>query len=128
MERESKFYIQTSIEVPSEFQETWQKILDILAEIMNVPAALIMKVHPRQIEVFVKSSNKKNVYKEGEMAHLGTGFYCETVMATRNELLVPNALKDPEWDHNPDIELGMISYLGLPYEVNYENAEKNLSC
>ncbi len=55
MEMESKFYIQTSIEVPSEFQETWQKILDILAEIMNVPAALIMKVHPRQIEVFVKS-------------------------------------------------------------------------
>ena len=36
--------------------------------------------------------------------------------------------KDPEWDHNPGIELGMISYLGLPYEVNYENAEKNLSC
>lgn len=128
MERESKFYIQTSIEVPSEFQETQQKILDILAEIMNVPAALIMKVHPRQIEVFVKSSNKKNVYKEGEMAHLGAGLYCETVMATRNELLVPNALKDPEWDHNPDIELGMISYLGLLYEVNYENAEKNLSC
>jgi len=49
-------------------------------------------------------------------------------MATRNELLVPNALKDPEWDHNPDIEFGMISYLGLPYEVNYESAEKNLSC
>lgn len=128
MERESKFYIQTSIEVPSEFQETQQKILDILAEIMNVPAALIMKVHPRQIEVFVKSSNKKNVYKEGEMAHLDAGLYCETVMATRNELLVPNALKEPEWDHNPDIELGMISYLGLLYEVNYENAEKNLSC
>ncbi|MEI7868728.1 MAG: hypothetical protein WCI11_12620 [Candidatus Methylumidiphilus sp.] len=24
------------------------------------------------------------------------------------------ALKDPDWDHNPDIKLGMISYCGLP--------------
>ena len=35
-------------------------------------------------------------------------------MSTRRELLVPNALKDPLWDKNPDIALGMISYCGLP--------------
>ncbi|POB68632.1 diguanylate cyclase, partial [Vibrio vulnificus] len=29
-------------------------------------------------------------------------------------LNVPNALNDPEWDHNPDIKLGMICYCGLP--------------
>ncbi|WP_337079211.1 HAMP domain-containing sensor histidine kinase [Aeromonas dhakensis] len=27
---------------------------------------------------------------------------------------MPNALKDPEWQHNPDIKVGMISYCGLP--------------
>jgi PAS domain S-box-containing protein len=35
-------------------------------------------------------------------------------MNTRKNLLVPNALKDPDWDHNPDLKLGMISYCGLP--------------
>lgn len=32
----------------------------------------------------------------------------------RRKLHVPNALEDPEWENNPDVELGMISYLGLP--------------
>ncbi|WP_440951975.1 PAS domain S-box protein [Methanococcoides sp. FTZ1] len=30
--------------------------------------------------------------------------------------MVADALKDAEWDHNPDIELGMIYYLGYPIE------------
>jgi formate hydrogenlyase transcriptional activator len=35
-------------------------------------------------------------------------------MKTRQLLLVPDALVDEEWKSNPDIKLGMISYLGLP--------------
>jgi PAS domain S-box-containing protein len=35
-------------------------------------------------------------------------------MKTRQPLLVPDALRDEEWSSNPDIKLGMISYLGLP--------------
>jgi len=88
----------------------------VLSELLAVPAALVMQVHPRAIEVYSKSSNRSNPYTEGETARLNTGLYCETVMATRSELLVPNALEDPTWDHNPDIELGMIAYLGLPLE------------
>ncbi len=42
------------------------------------------------------------------------GLYCETVMDNRATLLVPDATKDPAWDHNPDIARGMISYLGMP--------------
>jgi PAS domain S-box-containing protein len=36
------------------------------------------------------------------------------VMKTRKPLLVPDALADEEWKSNPDIKLGMISYLGFP--------------
>jgi hypothetical protein len=92
----------------------WQGLLDVLAEVVDVPAALIMRVHEHEIEVFARSSNPDNVYHAGERADLDTGLYCETVMASQAELLVPDALADPDWDHNPDIELGMISYLGLP--------------
>jgi PAS domain S-box-containing protein len=35
-------------------------------------------------------------------------------MKTRQPLLVPDALHDAEWKQNPDIKLGMISYLGFP--------------
>ena len=42
------------------------------------------------------------------------GLYCEEVIKRRNELLVPNALEDENWNKNPDIKSGMISYLGFP--------------
>jgi PAS domain S-box-containing protein len=35
-------------------------------------------------------------------------------MSTRKPLLVPDALQDEEWKSNPDIKLGMVSYLGFP--------------
>jgi GAF domain-containing protein len=35
-------------------------------------------------------------------------------METRQLLLVPDALQDDGWNTNPDVKLGMISYLGLP--------------
>ena len=73
-----------------------------------------MRVHDKDIEVFVRSSNKENVYQRGESVPLDSGLYCERVMDTRKELLVKNALRDSEWKHNPDIRLGMISYYGLP--------------
>jgi GAF domain-containing protein len=114
MTKESKYDILTSIEIPDSTGENWTKILDLIAKIMNVPVALIMRVRESEIEVFAKSLNPENIYEEGETAELNTGLYCETVMDTRKELLVPNALKDPKWSKNPDIELGMISYLGMP--------------
>ncbi len=102
------------IEVPQKVVDSWQETINLLAEIADIPAALIMRVHAREIEVFTSSQSAGNVYHRGEKMPLGMGLYCETVMSTQSELLVPNALSDPAWDHNPDIEQGMISYLGLP--------------
>ncbi|MFC1672707.1 ATP-binding protein [Pseudomonadota bacterium] len=109
-----KYQTLDHIELPSELSASWQQSVDLLAEALEVPAALVMRVHAKDIEVFVRSQNPENVYKPGEKANLDTGLYCETVMDTRQELQVPNALTDPAWGHNPDIELGMISYCGLP--------------
>ena len=101
-------------EIPDETLAKWQRIVDLMARIVGVAAGLIMKIDPPQIEVFVASATEGNPYEKGERADLGTGLYCETVMAQRSPLLVPDALKDPNWDHNPDIELGMVFYLGFP--------------
>jgi len=101
-------------EVPPNIQSKWQRIVDLLATIIRVPAALVMKVAPPNITVFVRSDSAGNPYHPGEEAQLDTGLYCETVMTTRDKLLVPDALADSAWCTNPDVKLNMISYLGFP--------------
>lgn len=100
--------------VSQDVVENWQRTVDLIAELADIPAALIMRVHEHQIEVFARSSNQDNPYHPQEMADLGTGLYCETVIDRQAPLLVPNAHEDPEWDQNPDIALDMISYFGMP--------------
>jgi PAS domain S-box-containing protein len=116
-----KYPILDEIDVSEQVIANWQITVDLLAEIAGVPAALIMRVHAHDIEVFVASHSPGNVYHPGEKASLDTGLYCETVMSTRCELLVSNASKDPDWAHNPDIKLDMISYCGLP--LTWPNGE-----
>lgn len=100
------------IDIPQETAHKWQEITDLLAEILHVPAALIMKVEPSEIVVHTSSESKGNPYERGERVALNSRLYCETVMKTRRPLLVPDALADEEWKSNPDIKLGMVSYLG----------------
>jgi len=102
------------MQVPPEIVGKWQEIVDLLAEIMHVPSALVMKVEPPNITVFLSSESKGNPYERDDVSSLNTGLYCETVMKTRQPLLVPDALLEEEWESNPDIKLGMISYLGFP--------------
>jgi PAS domain S-box-containing protein len=67
------------------------------------------------IEVFVSSRTIGNPYKPGEAMRIAdSGLYCEEVIRTNAMLVIPNALADEDWKDNPDIELGMISYLGVP--------------
>lgn len=101
-------------EVPDDFLLKWQNTANVMADIFEVPAGLIMRVLPEQIEVLVSSHTAGNPYEADEKAKLNTGLYCETVMATRAMLHVPDALVDPHWMNNPDVALNMISYLGVP--------------
>ena len=102
------------LHVPSDIVRKWQEMVDLLAEIIQVPSALIMKVEAPNIKVLVASESKGNPWEADEVAPLTGGTYCETVMETRQLLLVPDALLDDGWKANPDVKLGMISYLGLP--------------
>ena len=100
-----------SIEVPSEIIPKWQEFVNLLAEIMHVPSASIMRADPPHIKVFVSSTSEGNPCEPGA---LDTGPYCETVMKTGQPLLVPDARENEAWKANPHVKLGMISYLGVP--------------
>lgn len=107
-------------EIPQSFIIKWQDIVDLLAKIIGIPAALIMKVENEFMEVFISSNSDNNPYQVGQK-ECWNGLYCETVIKSQNKLKVANALKDEKWDKNPDIKLGMVSYFGFP--LNFPNGE-----
>ncbi|MGP3779190.1 HD domain-containing phosphohydrolase [Halanaerobium saccharolyticum] len=100
--------------ISEKFLNKWQNILNLITDLVNISAALIMKINSESIEVFLKSENKSNPYEIGEEVELGEGLYCETVLGENKELYIENALKNKIWENNPDVELEMISYYGLP--------------
>mgnify|MGYP006285765835 CR=1 FL=1 len=99
----------------------WQNILNITKDIIDIDAALIMKITPDTLEVFVKSENKENPYNVGDSESLGKGLYCETVIGKNEKLFIKNALNSEIWENNPDIDLNMISYYGMP--INWPDGE-----
>ena len=107
-------------EIPQSFISKWQDIVNLLAKIIGIPAALIMKVENDFMEVFISSKSDNNPYHVGKKENWN-GLYCETVIKSQKKLKVPNALKDEKWDNNPDIKLGMVSYLGFP--LNFPNGD-----
>ncbi|MCE5242454.1 MAG: GAF domain-containing protein [Syntrophaceae bacterium] len=103
------------IEISADILANWQEIVNILSEIVRVPAALIMRFMDPYIEVFISSESEGNPYHPGDKEVLfGSGIYCETVLKTQDKLLVPDALADVNWKNSPDVNLNMISYLGFP--------------
>lgn len=101
-----------SNQIPSETIRKWQEIVDLLAKIMRVPCAMVRRVDPPNIKVLVSSTSKGNPYEP--VAPLNTGLYCETVVKTRQLMLVQDARQDERWRSSPEIKLSMISYLGAP--------------
>ena len=73
-------------EVPEFLLAQWQEMMSIVSADCRVPVALIMRLHPSQIEVLV-SSGGDSPYHPGERENLCTGLYCEHVIATRDRLL-----------------------------------------
>jgi GAF domain-containing protein len=102
------------IPVPQEIRDKWQNIVNILTKVMHIPVGLIMRVDGTSFKVLQSSNSEGNPFKIDQEFTLPAGIYCEKTMKTQQKNLIPNALKDPEWDKNPSIAAGLISYLGFP--------------
>jgi PAS domain S-box-containing protein len=102
--------------LPEDILAKWQRMVDLTAKIVEVRVAMITRLDPPQLEVLIVSDHQANPYQRGTRYNLDTGRYCATVIAQQRPLLVANALHDSTWQHNPDIEREMISFLGLPLQ------------
>lgn len=101
-------------QINRDIQKKWQNIMNATAGILDVPAALIMRISKQHMQVYKASENTENPYLEKAKDELGHGLYCETVIGEDRLLQVQNALKDSVWATNPDVKLNMIAYVGLP--------------
>ncbi len=109
-----RYPVREAIPVPQATLETWQVTVDLLAELAGIPAALVTRVHAHDLETLLASRSSGNPFRSGERSPLATGLYCERVLSEQRALLVADARNDPEWDHNPGLQRGMVSYYGLP--------------
>ncbi len=105
------------ITVPSDVLRKWQRIVDLLANIIGVPSAVVTQMEPPHCAYYrtvVSSNSKGNPFPIDETFSMEIGTFCETVIKSREPLLVANALEDDQWKSAPEIQVGMVSYLGFP--------------
>jgi K+-sensing histidine kinase KdpD len=100
--------------IPDSVIKKWQRLIDALAHLMEVPTALIMKNEYPYLEAFITSRTEDNPitpdYKEKIF-----GTYCEITIKNKEKHEVHNALKHPIHKDKPALkENGLISYLGFP--------------
>jgi GAF domain-containing protein len=91
----------------------WQGIVDLLAKLVGVPSAIITGVDEPMIEVLRASQNPDNPYHTGVAVELAN-HYCEAVVHSGERLHVHHAPDMPEWQDAPELEYGVVSYLGYP--------------
>ncbi len=103
--------------IPFDLLQQWQRIVDLLANIMHVPSAVVTKLEPPHCSYYttlVSSDSPGNPFHVDEIFSMDIGTFCETVIKSREPLLVANALEDDQWKLAPEIQVGMVSYLGFP--------------
>lgn len=100
-------------EIPIHIMDKWQSIVDIIADILSVPSAIITRADPPEIEILQSAQIPDNPYKAGDKVMMAK-HYCESVVTKNQKLLVSNAPQDPDWNAAPEIDYGMIAYLGYP--------------
>ena len=96
----------------------WQNLLNETAEIFGVPAGLITRVDGREIEILLSSKTEGNPYPAAYTSQYpDSGWYCEHTLKSKGLNLIPNALKDPQWENNSAaVKMHIISYVGMPIE------------
>jgi PAS domain S-box-containing protein len=105
------------IAIPSDVLGKWQRIVDLLANIMHVPSAVVTRMEPPDhtyYRTIVSSNSQGNPFPIDELFSMDIGTFCETVIKNREPLLVADAVEDDRWKLAPEIEVGMVSYLGFP--------------
>ncbi len=103
--------------LPLDVLQKWQRILELLATALCVPSAVVTKIEPPNCTYYrtVASSNSPgNPFPIDQTFSMDIGTFCEAVIKKKEPLLVTDAREDEQWKWAPELEVGMVSYLGFP--------------
>lgn len=103
-----------SPEIPREILAKWQRIVDLIARIVNVPVCLVTQLELADLQIRVASATEDNPYRIDDKYELESSTYCETVLRNNESLKITNAVNDPAWQNSPDVNQGLIAYFGVP--------------
>lgn len=99
--------------IPDLYKQKWNRIASIIANILEVPSALVIHFDNNISEVVAANDSPENQFGVG-VKEESKGLYCEWVFNNNKSLEVVNALKDSNWVNSKEVEFGMLSYLGFP--------------
>lgn len=101
-------------EISPEAIAKWQRVVDLISDLADVPASLIMSTVEQHHSVYIANGSSANPYSVGQSFQLNEKLYCFGVFQNDGELCVEDAKCDPRWQDNQDLEHGMTFYVGLP--------------
>jgi PAS domain S-box-containing protein len=107
----------SELAIPLDVLGNWQRIVDLLANIVRVPSAVVCKLEPPNFthyRIVTSSNSEGNPFPVDQTFPMDIGTFCETVIKSRESLLVADAREDDQWRSAPEIRVGMVSYLGFP--------------
>lgn len=101
-------------DIPASISEKWQRVVNLIAQLAEVPSSLVMRTEAPDHRVFISSDGPDTPYVVGQNFPLHDKLYCQGVFEKDGELVVEDALCEPRWCDNEDLEVGMTFYIGLP--------------
>jgi len=106
--------------IPSPIIEIWQRVVDVISDLLSVPSVMINRLEPPELEVFRSNISPNNPFPSGTRMQMA-GIYCETAAKKRQRVQIEDARKDPLWADSPTAKAGIFAYLGYP--VFWPNGE-----
>ena len=105
--------VAVNTEIPTEIVAVWQRIVDLVAQVLVVPSVMINRLQPPELEVFRSNIDATNPFPSGTRMPM-KGIYCEYAARSRQRTQVIDARKDPKWSDSPTAKAGIFAYLGYP--------------
>jgi PAS domain S-box-containing protein len=100
--------------IPAELCLRWQRTLDLFAELLQAPIALITHAYDENICVLAANSDACARYPAGYVFPEGAGRFCRKVLAAGAPLEVAHAVTEADWQDSPEVADGFTSYFGMP--------------
>lgn len=93
----------------------WQRLVDLMADLCDVPAGYIVHADPAEYKVVIANQKPENPYQAGMTVAANVNIFCRKVVETDAPLYEGAATEKACWQDNPEVtDDGFNTYLGYP--------------